>query len=67
MLFGLPGPEARAAAAAGQLALGGCIVTDDQPNWQCAREHQWRGDDERAWQKRLLAVLVAHGYEEVPG
>jgi hypothetical protein len=66
LMFGLPVPEARAAAAAGQLALGGCIVADDQPNWQCPQEHQWR-DDERAWQKRLLAALVAHGYQEFAG
>jgi hypothetical protein len=63
LVFGLPGPEARDAAAGGQLALGGCVVRDEPPNWQCPHRHRWRDPDESAWEERLLAVLVAHGYE----
>jgi predicted alpha/beta hydrolase family esterase len=64
-LFGLPGNEARDAAAHDELALGGCLVPDQPPNWQCPRRHQWRDADERTWEEQLLAVLVAHGYTEV--
>ena len=64
LLFGLPVPEARAAAADGQLALGGCIAPKDPENWQCARGHRWRDTDEAAWEERLLTVLGAHGYDE---
>jgi hypothetical protein len=64
-MFGLPVPQAREAAAAGQLALGGCVLPDLQPpNWQCPGQHRWRDADERAWNDQLLAVLVAHGYED---
>jgi hypothetical protein len=66
LLFGLPVPEARKAADAGQLALAGCIMPDDPPNWQCRQGHQWRHDDEEAWNAQLLNVLIAHGYEPLP-
>ncbi|RKN37965.1 hypothetical protein D7223_31905 [Micromonospora endolithica] len=65
LLFGRPVPEARAAATDGRLALGGCFLPEEPlPNWQCPRQHRWRDADERAWQQRLLAVLLAHGYTE---
>lgn len=64
LLFGLPVQEARDAAAAGELALGGCIVGDGSPNWQCPQQHRWRDIDEKAWEERLLAVLTAYGYVE---
>ncbi len=63
LMFGLPVPEARAAAADGQLALGGCVVPASPPNWQCPQQHRWRDADEKAWNDRLLEVLVAHGYQ----
>ena len=63
-MFGLPVPEACDAATDGQLALGGCVVGDEPPNWQCARQHRWRDADEKAWNEQLLRVLVAHGYSE---
>ena len=61
-MFGLPVPEAREAAAEGDLALGGCVVSADPPNWQCPRQHRWHDADEQAWDRRLLAVLEARGY-----
>ncbi|GIH17185.1 hypothetical protein [Rugosimonospora africana] len=64
LMFGLPVREAFDAAADGQLALGGCIVDDEPPNWQCAQQHRWRDADEMAWERQLLTVLVAHGYTE---
>ncbi|MDG4772994.1 hypothetical protein [Solwaraspora sp. WMMD792] len=63
LLFGLPIPQARAAAANGQLALGGCLVAEERPNWQCPHQHRWLDPDEEAWETWLMAVLVAHGYE----
>lgn len=64
LLFGLPVHEAHEAAAAGQLALGGCVVGADPPNWQCPQHHRWRDADERTWDDRLLAILTEHGYRE---
>ncbi|MEV4135573.1 hypothetical protein AB0J72_25770 [Dactylosporangium sp. NPDC049742] len=64
LMFGLPVQAAFEAAAAGQLALGGCIVDGEPPNWECPRQHRWRDADEQAWQEQLLAVLVTHGYSE---
>jgi len=55
--------EAREAADAGELALGGCFMPDDPPNWQCPNGHQWRAPDYEMWNARLLDVLVAHGYD----
>ncbi|MEU4425841.1 hypothetical protein AB0F81_34915 [Actinoplanes sp. NPDC024001] len=62
LMFGLPAPEAQRAAAEGDLALGGCVVSADAPNWQCPHGHRWRDADEQAWDRRLLTVLQAHGY-----
>lgn len=64
LMFGLPVPEARAAAEAGDLALGGCVVVDERPTWRCPRGHEWHDPDQRLWDARLLAALVAHGYRE---
>ncbi|MFD1364769.1 hypothetical protein [Actinoplanes sichuanensis] len=64
LIFGLPAAEAQAAASHGELALGGCLMPVQPPNWQCPRGHRWRDADETAWDERLLAVLVAHGYPE---
>ncbi|MBG0567593.1 hypothetical protein [Actinoplanes aureus] len=64
LMFGLPVPEAREAAEEGELALGGCVVSADPPNWQCPRRHRWRDADEQAWEERLQSVLEAHGYRE---
>lgn len=62
LLFGLPVPEARSAAADGLLALGGCILPENAPNWQCPEGHRWHEPDEHVWDERLLAALTAHGY-----
>ena len=64
LMFGLPVPEARQAAVDGQLALGGCLLPEDPPNWQCARRHTWQHADARAWEGRLMEVLLAYGYRE---
>lgn len=66
LLFGLPVPAARDAAAAGEIALAGCIVFDDPPpNWACTEQHQWTDTtDERGRDELLLRILIAHGCEE---
>jgi hypothetical protein len=63
-MFGLPVAEARAAAADGQLALGGCVLFDPLPNWQCPSLHRWRDGEDEAWSERLRTVLVAYGYRD---
>lgn len=35
IMYGLPGPEGMEAANQGKIALGGCCVTDDDPQKQC--------------------------------
>lgn len=34
--YGFPGPPLMEAADRGQVALGGCVVHDDMPEWRCA-------------------------------
>ena len=35
ILYGLPAPEAFEDAEAGKIALGGCVITGDDPAWRC--------------------------------
>jgi hypothetical protein len=43
IVYGLPGPELGDAAERGELALGGCVIGDDDPNLQCrACGNEWR-------------------------
>src|SRR5688572_11192666 len=35
ILYGLPGPEAMEMAGRGEVVLGGCVVTDDDPTHEC--------------------------------
>jgi hypothetical protein len=63
-MFGLPVPQARAAAADGHLALGGCLLVDPLPNWQCPSGHRWQAGEEEAWNEQLRTVLVAYGYQD---
>jgi hypothetical protein len=46
IVYGYPGPEMLEASEAGQIELGGCICTFDQPQWACrACHHRWRSPD----------------------
>lgn len=56
VLFGLPAPEADEAAAEGKLILGGCVVPEDLPHWECPGGHEWAGDEDE-WTVALNAVL----------
>lgn len=40
--FGYPGPEMMEEAQRGKIILGGCCVTNDDPEWHCKDcEHRW--------------------------
>ena len=35
ILYGFPSQEASDAAERGEVALGGCVINDDDPEWRC--------------------------------
>ena len=40
--FGYPSPEMINAAERGEIVLGGCCVTEDDPKWHCKDcAHEW--------------------------
>jgi len=40
--FGYPSPEMFEEAERGDIVLGGCCVTDNDPKWHCKDcEHEW--------------------------
>ncbi len=42
IVYGHPGPELREAAERGEVFLGGCVITEDDPLWYCRDcEHSW--------------------------
>ncbi|TQM30362.1 hypothetical protein [Nocardia bhagyanarayanae] len=64
ILYGLPATHARVLAAAGLLRLGGCVVTDDDPNWVCPScAHMW-SDPEGAL--RELYLLFGRARHAMP-
>lgn len=43
IIYGEPGPELSAAANRGDVELGGCCVTDSDPNFKCKTcGHKWQ-------------------------
>ena len=43
IVYGLPGPELMHKAQAGEVVLGGCCITANDPQWQCQDcRHRWR-------------------------
>ena len=43
IVYGLLTPEAFKAAAEGEIIMGGLVMSDDDPRWECsACRHQWR-------------------------
>lgn len=42
IVYGMPGPDLFEAAERGELLLGGCVVTDDNPTHGCAAGHEWK-------------------------
>jgi len=42
ILYGLPAGEAVEEAKRGEIALGGCCISDDMPRWHCSHcAHRW--------------------------
>jgi len=35
IVYGLPGPELQEKAKRGEVILGGCVVTGNEPHWYC--------------------------------
>ncbi|MDX8144495.1 macro domain-containing protein [Lentzea sp. BCCO 10_0061] len=60
IMFGRPAEQARQAADAGLLVLGGCLVQGDgtDPQWECANGHRWT-NGERDERRHQVAVLDA--------
>jgi len=43
ILYGMPTLESHEAAERGEIALGGCVLEDDQPERKCMHcGHEWR-------------------------
>jgi hypothetical protein len=43
IVYGLPGQELAEAAERGEVALGGCIIEDENPNRECRQcGRRWR-------------------------
>jgi len=42
IVFGYPSPELIEEMQQGKVALGGCCVSEDDPEWECTDcEHRW--------------------------
>ena len=49
IVYGMPGPELVEASKKGEVELGGCVVTDRDPEWHCkACGHGWGKDVTRS-------------------
>jgi hypothetical protein len=46
IIYGMPGPELFDDEAAGQVVLGGCEVSEENPNWAC------KGPVQHCWMER---------------
>lgn len=50
IVYGLPSPELIEEAKRGEVSLGGCCLTGNDPQWFCkACEHEWRRDHEESF------------------
>jgi hypothetical protein len=42
IIHGYPSPELQERASRGEVSLGGCLVWDGMPEWECKRcDHMW--------------------------
>jgi hypothetical protein len=42
IVFGYPSPEMMESSERGEVSLGGCCVTPNDPDWHCKDcEHEW--------------------------
>lgn len=45
--YGYPTPEAIDEAERGEILLGGCCISDENPEWDCTNcEHEWGSADD---------------------
>lgn len=42
IVYGMPGPDLFEAAERGEVLIGGCVITGDDPTHGCASGHQWK-------------------------
>ena len=45
IIYGMPGGDLFAESEAGRVRLGGCVVTDDDPEWACPECQEPNFDD----------------------
>ena len=57
ILYGLPTPVAREAAAAGRVRLFGCVIPAEPDNWTCAQDHTWQADDDQILSAAINTAL----------
>ena len=44
--YGMPSPEMVEESAVGRVALGGCLVGPESPDWRCMLcGHEWRAEE----------------------
>ncbi len=44
--YGMPSPEMVEGSAAGRVALSGCVVWPEAPDWRCVKcGHEWRSEE----------------------
>ncbi|MCO8269312.1 hypothetical protein M1L60_01760 [Actinoplanes sp. TRM 88003] len=41
IVYGMPGSDLMAAGERGEIAFGGCVIGEVNPDWQCAEGHRW--------------------------
>ena len=47
IVYGMPGPELVDAAERGEVFIGGCVITGDDPTHVCAAGHHWKAPGRR--------------------
>ena len=53
IVYGLPTDEAFELAEAGEVVLGGCFITFNDPDWCCMQcQHKWSDDSDPARKER---------------
>jgi hypothetical protein len=46
IVYGMPGPELTEESLAGRVALGGCMMWPEAPDWRCVVcGHEWRANE----------------------
>ncbi len=64
IVYGMPGPELFEAAERGDVVLGGCVFTGDDPTHECATGHQWKARRPRPGSR---STFERHGHRHGVG